>query len=60
MCHDASQCQPLCRVQPQAASDEAPDLGTEADRELQPRGRDLLVLLPGDVTADHVIEEDAE
>ena len=45
---------------PQAPLDEVAALSRQTDAEVNLRRADLLVLLEGDVAADHVVEEDAQ
>ncbi len=60
MAQDVGEGDALVGLDHQALPDQVLALGGEADAEAQLRPTDLVVRLEGDVTADHVEQEDAE
>ena len=57
---DAVQGDPILRPNPETRPDQILTLGADGSSEAELCVADLLVLLEGDVAADHVVEEDAE
>ena len=60
MAEDPVQSDAILRPDPETGSDQILTLGAHGPPEAELRVADLLVLLEGDVAADHVIEEDAQ
>ena len=57
---DAVQGDPILRPNPETRPDQILTLGADGSSEAELCVADLLVLLEGDVAADHVVEEDAQ
>ena len=60
MAEDLVQGDPVLRSDPETSSDQILTLGAHGPSEAELCVADLLVLLEGDVAADHVVEEDAQ